>query len=211
MLLNLKAIESIQSPDEPLRVIHYFCSARSTSQPDLEKVILSLILKLSRRLDRTIASSAYHFYSKWEPETEGDPSIDDWTDLLDALIAESGQSTRIVVLVDGLDAFEKSEEGELFLETMEYVAAHHHNVFFVFSSHQYVLDGHPFQKSLLVEYKVRQEDTRKDLEAFIDTEIKARAPTPGEDSEDEIDSVNEAKGKLTPIFCMNSHLNRIKP
>ncbi|KAI4940386.1 hypothetical protein J4E86_011020 [Alternaria arbusti] len=193
VLLSLKALESIPVPGESLRVVHYFCSARGSLRPDHETVIRSLILKLSWGLDRSIAPKAYQFYCKWTRGPEDEPSIDDWKSLLVALIAKSDQPTKLVILVDGLDAFEKTEEGQLFLESTKSIVKDHSHVFFVFSSHQHVLDSSEYEESLLIEYKVNPEDTRRDLEAFVDAAIEARAPVPGKTMDDKIGPSNQVR------------------
>jgi len=192
-------------------VVHYFCSARGSLRPDHETVIRSLILKLSWGLDRSIAPKAYQFYCKWTRGPEDEPSIDDWKSLLVALIAKSDQPTKLVILVDGLDAFEKTEEGQLFLESTKSIVKDHSHVFFVFSSHQHVLDSSEYEESLLIEYKVNPEDTRRDLEAFVDAAIEARAPVPGKTMDDKIGPVIEAKRRAIPVFCTNCHSDLIKP
>ncbi|KAI4639135.1 uncharacterized protein J4E78_010995 [Alternaria triticimaculans] len=171
IFLSLKALESMQVLEEPIRVIHYFCPTGGTQRPDTETVVRSLIWKLSWKLDRSIAPLAYEFYKNSTTGPEVKLSIEVWQDLLDKVIDDCGESAKIVILVDALDAFTEPEEWANFLEIMETIAQDHPNVFFVFSSRQVVKVGIYFASPALVKYSVEPRDTEHDMKIFVDREI----------------------------------------
>jgi hypothetical protein len=177
--LTLQALEAVQTPNEPVRIIPYFCSALGSKRPDCEIAIRSLVRKLSWKSDYSVADPARSIHNKFTKGLKGDPSIDDWQQVLDDLISEYGAAARLVFLVDALDEFIDVEERELFLDHMQKVADKHSNVYLIFMSHHYVRVDRCFDRSILLQYEVRQSDTKKDVETFINTEIRFRRQAPG--------------------------------
>jgi hypothetical protein len=177
--LDLQALEDLQTPDEPFRVIPYFCSTRGTKRPDCETIIRSLVGKLSWRSGYSVAEPARSLHIKYTKRLKGYPSIDDWQQVLGDVIVEYGVSAKLVFLVDALDEFTDIAEGGHFLDRMRKVADKYPNVYLMITSHHYVRVDEYFDKSVLLQYEVKQSDTKKDMEAFIDTEIRFRRRAPG--------------------------------
>ncbi|KAI4906472.1 hypothetical protein J4E90_010546 [Alternaria incomplexa] len=200
ILLSLQAFESTQGPNEPVRVIPYFCSAQGALRSGLETIIRSLTWKLSWRLDSTLAPSAYDFHDKKTTGPEMPVPIEEWQALFARLIGDCDKLTRIAILVDGLDALDETEGSDLFLDYMKSIIEKHGNVFLVFSSHQHVLVDNRFAPPDLVEFKVTPEDTMKDLEAFVDTEINYGAADSGAMPVNGRNQDNLAKTRRVSIF-----------
>jgi hypothetical protein len=161
-------------------VIPYFCSARGADEkrPDYETVIRSLVYKLSWMPGLFVAQTSIAFYNRWTGPGKEKPSIKRWEELLDCLLSES---PKLAILVDGLDAFIKIEEGELFMRRMKAIVDKHPQVYFLCSSHRSVhVERH--LRHTLYEHKLQPEDTEADIRSFIREEIAFAKPSQKEDS-----------------------------
>ncbi|KAH8637878.1 hypothetical protein IG631_05648 [Alternaria alternata] len=178
-LLDLQALDALQTPYEPFRVISYFCSARGTKRPDCETVIRSLIRKLSWKSDYSVSESARSLYIKCTKGLKNDLSTKDWQRALIDVIQEYGKTARIVFLVDALDELADIEQWVDLLRCTREVTNECHNVYLIYTSHIQVVVDDYFDKSILLQYEVKQSDTKKDMENFIDKEIAFRSLDPG--------------------------------
>jgi hypothetical protein len=175
ILSELRELEAIQLPEEPLRVIPYFCSGRVTDdkKPTYETVIRAIACKLSWMPDFSVAQPAKELYNRRTQGYETQASHDEWVKLLDDLL--TGDS-KVVILVDALDAISTDHDGELFLEHMEKVIKDHPQIYFLFSSHANVRVQHYFSPDVLLEVEVKPTATVGDMVEFIKAKIEFRKP-----------------------------------
>jgi hypothetical protein len=166
-------------------VIPYFCTARGADEkrPNYETVIRSLAHKLSWMPDLSVDRSAIELYNYWNLPGQENPSIKDWEGILDFLLSKS---RKLAIIVDGLDAFLTTEDGERFLRRMRAILKKFPHVFFLCSSHRHVHVDKIFGDGL-DEHKVHPEETKSDMISFINEEVSASKAEQGSDS----------------IFCMS--------
>jgi hypothetical protein len=156
-----------------LRVVPYFCSDRGADGKltDYETVIRSLVYKLSWLPSRSVSDIAIRFYGDWNRPGEEKPSLHHWKQLLDRILAKS---PKTAIVIDGLDAFATTKDGDDFIKHMKEIvhSPRYRHVYFVFSSHKHVRVDETFGDELY-EHRVQPGDTKADMSNFINNEVFA--------------------------------------
>lgn len=173
----MKALEAIQPPDQHLRVIPYFCSnlAGEEKRPKYETVLRAIALKLSFKLDLSVAETAQILHSKATSGLREQPTPSMWRyDLLHKLLEEEPISSIVIILIDGLDECSSIPDTQKVLSLIVELLVNYPQVYFLCSSQQHIEVPIYFNEQMLSRVDVRPEDSRDDMMRFIKHEVAFR-------------------------------------
>jgi hypothetical protein len=121
--------------------------------------------------DYTIAQRAKDLYHEFEAPNEDQPSLRCWIELLDDLLRGK---TKVVVVVDALDAAITDPEANMFLDQMRRFLAKYPQVCLLCSSREHIHVDMFVGPELLHWYGMKAASTRSDMRNFIAKKIEFR-------------------------------------
>ena len=163
----------------PLRVIPYFCTARSDDSERVDyysTIIRALARKISLMPDFTLARRAIKFHGKHTRGLQKPVDIGLWKEFLRDLLRDDDGVSDFVFLIDALDECDPVEEpvnSEKLLEFMQDLMQEFPNIQILCSSRQHVPVGKYISSGLLCPVDALSAPNTE-IQNFIRSEIDSR-------------------------------------
>ena len=166
--------------DRTLRVIPYFCTARSddSERADYYSIIIrALARKISLMPDLTLVQRAITFYGKHTRGLQKSVDIGLWEEFLQDLLKDDKGVSDFVFLIDALDECDPVEEpvnSEKLLEFMRDLMQEFPNIQILCSSRQHVPVGKYIPDALFYPVDALSAPNNE-IQSFIRSEIDSRS------------------------------------
>lgn len=169
------------SPIGGVKFVSYYCHGSGSGLgPTYKTILRALCRRLAWKSNGSVAEPAMLLYHslKFDPEAQITEKTT-WEKLLRDLIASS--SIKVVFVLDGLDECESLGDYIDLLKFLTDLPPQRNGPFFLVSSQPHVPVWKYFDRSVHI-FDVVQDETKNEMEAFIETQINSKKAVHWEES-----------------------------